>query len=97
MRFEWDERKNRRNLLKHGVKFETAVLAFDDPHAISHVERIVGDEERWHTIGRAKGIEILLVVHTYFDDDGEEVTRIITARRAGPEEKTIYEEAIRNL
>jgi len=33
MRFEWDENKNRRNLRKHGVRFETAVLVFDDPHA----------------------------------------------------------------
>jgi uncharacterized DUF497 family protein len=31
MRFEWDEAKNGRNLLKHDVRFETAVLVFDDP------------------------------------------------------------------
>jgi uncharacterized DUF497 family protein len=30
MRFEWDEAKNYRNLIKHRVRFETAVLAFDD-------------------------------------------------------------------
>jgi uncharacterized DUF497 family protein len=33
MRFEWDEAKNRQNLIKHHVGFETAVLAFDDPNA----------------------------------------------------------------
>jgi uncharacterized DUF497 family protein len=26
MRFEWDENKNRRNLIKHDVRFETAIL-----------------------------------------------------------------------
>lgn len=31
MRFEWDEAKNQRNLLKHRVRFETAALVFDDP------------------------------------------------------------------
>lgn len=30
MRFEWDETKNQRNLAKHKVRFETAVLIFDD-------------------------------------------------------------------
>jgi uncharacterized DUF497 family protein len=35
MRFEWDEAKNQRNLLKHGVRFETATLIFDDPYALT--------------------------------------------------------------
>jgi uncharacterized protein len=30
MRFEWDEAKNRSNLQKHGIDFETAVLVFED-------------------------------------------------------------------
>ena len=29
MRFEWDEDKNRRNLAKHKVSFETAKSVFD--------------------------------------------------------------------
>jgi len=35
MRFIWDENKNRQNLRKHDVRFETAVLVFDDPYAIT--------------------------------------------------------------
>ena len=31
MRFVWDERKSRRNLVKHHVSFELASLVFDDP------------------------------------------------------------------
>jgi uncharacterized DUF497 family protein len=97
MRFEWDEGKSKRNELKHGISFQTAILAFYDPFAVSNLDLIEGGEERWHTIARVKGIAILLVVHTHFDDAGEEVTRIITARRATPREKRIYEDAIQNI
>jgi hypothetical protein len=41
MRFEWDEEKNRRNLLKHHVRFETAVLVFSDPLGADAGGRIV--------------------------------------------------------
>ena len=47
MRFTWDENKNRQNLRKHDVRFETAVLVFDDPYAITRRDVIVEDEERW--------------------------------------------------
>jgi hypothetical protein len=39
MRFEWDEEKDRRNQGKHRVSFETGQLVFDDPHAVSILER----------------------------------------------------------
>ncbi|MCX5859746.1 MAG: BrnT family toxin, partial [Proteobacteria bacterium] len=31
MTFEWDEKKAKRNLLKHGVSFEEAKTVFNDP------------------------------------------------------------------
>jgi uncharacterized DUF497 family protein len=37
-RFEWDEAKNESNNTKHGIDFETAQLAFDDPFCVSFVE-----------------------------------------------------------
>lgn len=46
MRFIWDENKNRRNRAKHKISFETASLVFDDPHAISIIERVENGEER---------------------------------------------------
>ena len=52
MRFEWDEQKNRQNLHKHDVHFETAVLVFDDPYAITQRDVTFEDEERWITVGR---------------------------------------------
>jgi uncharacterized DUF497 family protein len=53
MRFEWDEEKNRRNLLKHNIGFETAALAFDDPCALTQRDELMSSEERWITLGSA--------------------------------------------
>lgn len=55
MRFEWDERKNRSNLQKHKVSFDVAAMVFDDPHAVSLLDRVEGGEERWQTLGSAGG------------------------------------------
>jgi len=94
MRFAWDEKKNHRNLAKHRVSFETAKLVFDDPRAISRLDRVEDGEERWQTLGLAGGIVVLLVAHTYRDEGGEEVIRIISARKATPHERKIYEQGI---
>ena len=91
MRFGWDERKNRINRRKHSVSFETAALVFDDPRHISHLDCEVEGELRWHTIGMVKGIHMLLVVHTSPDSDNEEENiRIISARKATPQERRVY-------
>lgn len=34
MTFEWDEDKNKINLEKHGIDFETAILVFNDMQRI---------------------------------------------------------------
>jgi uncharacterized DUF497 family protein len=91
--FSWDQAKNRSNQKKHGVSFEAAIFVFDDPFQISRVERIIEGEERWHTIGRAGGMLLLLVVHTLKEDSsGELDIRIISARRADKREREQYEE-----
>jgi uncharacterized DUF497 family protein len=64
MRFEWDENKNRLNLRKRDVRFETAVLVFDDPYAITQRDCTFDDEERWITVGAIGPGSILPVVHT---------------------------------
>ena len=51
MRFEWDENKNRLNLRKHDVRFETAILVFADPCAITQRDVTLADEERWPPLG----------------------------------------------
>lgn len=91
MRFGWDTRKNRSNLRKHGVSFETATLVFADPFAIFGQDREVDNEVRWQAIGRVDGKTLLLVAHTYEDDEGEETIRIISARRAAAREREVYD------
>ena len=75
---------------KHKVSFETAQLAFGEPHAISRPDRITAGEQRWHTLGLVGGIVIFLVVHTYYECGGEEVFRIISARKATSHERKMY-------
>ncbi len=94
MRFAWDDQKSRRNLAKHHVSFETARLVFDDPRAISRLDRVEDGEERWQTLGLAGGIVVLPMAHTYREEGGEEVIRIISARKATPHERRIYEQGI---
>ena len=90
MRFEWDEAKNRQNLKKHGIRFETAVLVFEDPHALSFQDRIVEGEERWRTFGAIYG-RIVMVAHTWWEEEGEDVIRLISARSATSYEERTYE------
>jgi uncharacterized DUF497 family protein len=91
MVFAWDENKNRINHQKHGLSFETAARIFEDPHVVSYRDRVVDEEERWHAIGCAGGIAILLGVHTSEETHGEEEIRIISARKASPRERSLYE------
>lgn len=89
MRFEWDEDKNRRNLAKHKVSSETASLVFDDPQVLSIQDRVVEGEERWQTVGVVSGT-VLFVAHTYRDEAGDEVIRLISARKAITLERRAY-------
>ena len=43
--------KAKSNRVKHGIRFEDAVLVFDDPQHLSQQERIENGEYRWQTIG----------------------------------------------
>lgn len=92
MRFAWDEAKNDINRQKHKISFETAQLVFDDPFHVSRRERIEGSEQRWQTLGLVHGVVLLLVAHTYNEADGEEIIRIISARKADKMERRIYAE-----
>ena len=93
MRFVWNEDKNRTNLAKHGISFATAAKVFDDARALSSPDRVVEEEERWKTIGWAAGVPVILsVAHTVAEDGGDEVIRIISARKATATERRGYEE-----
>jgi uncharacterized protein len=80
--FEWDEVKATSNFRKHGVRFEAAALAFDDPLAKTIQDRIENGEMRWLTLGMVHGVQLLLAA---------EIVRIISARRPTKQEKRNYE------
>jgi len=92
MRFEWDVDKSQRNLRKHKVSFETASLVFDDPQQLNVQDRIVDGEERWQTPGMVCGVW-LFVAHTWRDEAGDELIRLISAREATAHEKQEYTKA----
>jgi uncharacterized DUF497 family protein len=92
MKYEWDENKNRINQKGHGVSFEEAVEVFCDPLHISKLDfRFNYFEERWITIGKTKKERILVVANLFFSNEGEEIIRIISARKANRDERNIYE------
>jgi len=66
-------------------------LVFEDPHALSIQDRTVEDEERWQSLGRVGGVVVVLVAHTYREENGEEVIRLISARKTTPLERRAYE------
>ena len=92
--FEWDAAKTASNLKKHGVSFETAMIAFTDPFALIEQDRIENGELRWQTLGKVGAFLLLLVAHTIRDsgEDSMETIRIISARRANPQERRRYEQ-----
>ena len=53
-------------------------------------DRIEGGEERWHALGMAADIVLLLVVHTYPAED-DDIIRIVSARKATRHERRSYE------
>jgi hypothetical protein len=89
--FEWDEEKDAANQRKHGVDFESAARVFADPDYVLREDRTdEGGEMRWHAIGLVEAV-LLLVVHVYRSSiDGEEIIRIISARKARKQERRGY-------
>lgn len=74
------------------MSFELACLVFEDPWHLSIQDRHEDGEERWQTLGLVNSLVVLLVAHTYHNDNGEEVIRIISARKATPHERRSYEQ-----
>lgn len=96
IRFEWDPQKSESNRRKHGIAFEDAKRVFYDPLRRAGIEGTEHGEIRWRTIGEIDGLVIVIVSHTLHEiseDEGIEVIRIISARKATRRERLAYEEA----
>jgi uncharacterized DUF497 family protein len=86
--FEWYSEKERLIAKKHGLDMETVKRIFDDPSRVMQYDvGHSGLEDRWQTLGMVNGV--LFAVYT----EREEKIRIITARKATPEERRIYQGA----
>ena len=91
--FDWDPEKARRNVAKHGVRFDEAMAVFVDPLAMTIFDEDHSDEEeRWVTMGMPQGGRLLVVIHTHAEIDETSVAiRIISARAATKREARQYQ------
>lgn len=89
IRFEWDRRKERANIKKHGVSFEEARTAFYDENAIQFYDPDHSDEEdRFILLGLSLKPQALIVCHCF--QERETIICIISARRADRDEELEY-------
>ncbi len=94
MFFEWDEKKEFKNIKKHGVSFEHAKTVWNDHFALEFFDEIYAiDEMRFHILGRTPLGKLLLIV--FQENESADIIRIISARYATLKERKIYEKRIR--
>jgi len=86
MRYTWEEEKNRRNIVLHGIAFEDAKRIFEGPTVERVDDRFDYGEIRVYALGLVNGLEFTVV---YSDRDNDE-RRIISAWRAEPHERRYY-------
>ena len=99
MIFEYDEKKNKINIEKHGISFKSAARVFFDYDRIEYYDEENSNvEDRYDTeimIGNIKSDDVLFVVYTERirkNENGAEidVTRLISARYATNFERGLY-------
>ena len=88
MRFDWDHRKEKANIKKHGISFAEAQDALTCGLVVVLQEDQSHDEQRFVFLGMCQKLNVLVVVIAYPDD---ELTRIISARKANKAERKFYE------
>jgi len=86
MRYNWDERKNRSNIRRHGIAFDDAKRIFDGPTVEKVDDRFDYGEVRIYAVGLVNGLEITVI---YMDEENGK-RRIISAWRAEPHERRYF-------
>jgi len=84
---EWDPDKAKENLRKHGIDFADAATVLDDDLGLT-IPDDSSTEERYVTIGTDALGRVLVLVYTW---RGERL-RLISARKAAPDERRQHEE-----
>jgi uncharacterized DUF497 family protein len=89
MRFAWDDAKEKENRRRHGVSFEEASSVFADGNGrLKHDSEHSQAEDRFILLGFSARLRLLVVCHAYREND--EVIRIVSARKATPNERRQY-------
>ena len=89
LRFEWDPAKAKDNRRKHRVSFEDAKSVFLDENALLIADPEHSDgEDRFILLGFSASLRVLTVCHCY--RRGDDVIRIISARKADRAERAEY-------
>jgi uncharacterized protein len=91
MSYEWDERKRRTNVKKHGIDFIDVLELFDSDVVIIPDERFDYGEPHFIAIGILKNL-VAVVAYTERDEN----IRIISARKATKNEQIYYFQEIAN-
>lgn len=88
MLFEWDDEKEKKNIIKHGIDFSTAARVFEDVNRLEFFDETHSDDEdRYITIGQINGVAvIIMLVYT----ERKRAIRIISARKATRQEEVKY-------
>lgn len=87
---EWDDAKNKLNIVKHGMDFEDSYKIFANPVVAHRDERMSYGEERWIAFGKLEG-RTVTIVYTF----REERIRIISMRKGSQNEREAYKKEIR--
>ena len=82
----WDPEKATKNLRKHRIDFADAATVLEDDDALT-ISDDDPDEDRFVTIGCDALGRVLLVIYTWRDEE----IRLISARKAEPQERRQYE------
>jgi uncharacterized DUF497 family protein len=86
LNYQWDSRKDSENRRKHRLALEDGIKALEDPNRQSWIDDGHHDELRFVTLGMVYP-NILAVVTA---QPSEEVTRIISVRKAERHEENWY-------
>ena len=89
--FEWDPKKAKANLAKHGLGFAEAATVFQDPLAITIFDPDHSEsEDRYVTIGVSDQGRAMIAAHADRDDR----IRIVSARELTRSERREYDKEI---
>ena len=87
MIYEWDDAKNRSNFAKHGLDFADTNQVLNGPCVTFVDDRFDYEEERLITLGLLAG-RVVVIAHT---PRGDDITRIISMRKANRREQQVYQ------